>query len=317
MAKYLDKAGLKTTLTALKSRFAALDVVSELTEVVDGLLSTVEALEKKVKDARTDLLKVCGYTETEVMFAKACDGVPTINVTNGDIRNMPPIDLSKCTYFSIRNSPVQIVHNLYLPLLESLSTAFTNCTELQSLPPIYAPNARDMQMTFAGCSKLIRCPDLVLTTDPTGASYISTARQAFKDCPLLIHVPELNLRMATDLNGIFYGCGNLRRIESLKIGPVLADISNWFGIQDNLNPVFLNIEGIGISDSITTWDFHYLRYWGQANDENRRSLVNSLITFSYDRTGNTRQTIRLSAEAKNLLTTAEIAQITAKNYTLA
>ena len=61
--------------------------------------------------------------------------------------------------------------------------------------------------------------------------------------------------------------------------------------------------------------------WGIANDEvpdARQSLIDSLITYSFDRAaaGYSTQTWKLYKDVKALLTDDEIAQITAKGYTL-
>lgn len=62
--------------------------------------------------------------------------------------------------------------------------------------------------------------------------------------------------------------------------------------------------------------------WGintSAIPEARQSLIDSLITYSFDRAaaGYSNCTIKLSAKTKALLTEEEIAQITAKGFTIA
>ena len=65
------------------------------------------------------------------------------------------------------------------------------------------------------------------------------------------------------------------------------------------------------------WDFSALSYWG--TEGNKQSVVNSLVNNTVDLVsgGYKSQTITLSSATKALLTSDEIAQITAKGYTIA
>ena len=63
-----------------------------------------------------------------------------------------------------------------------------------------------------------------------------------------------------------------------------------------------------------------LNNWGTGSEENRQSLVKSLVENTVDRTkfsGAKPVTIQLDPAVKALLTSDEIAQITAKGYTIA
>ena len=83
---------------------------------------------------------------------------------------------------------------------------------------------------------------------------------------------------------------------------------------------FALIKNIGKS-TLTTYDFSGATVWGENSDEipdARQSLIDSLITYSYDRASNGMETatIKLSATTKALLTEEEIAQITNKGFTI-
>ena len=82
--------------------------------------------------------------------------------------------------------------------------------------------------------------------------------------------------------------------------------------------VFALIKNIGKS-TLTAYDFGGASVWGIGDEENRQSLIDSLITYSHDRASNgmATATIKLSANTKALLTEEEIAQITAKGFTIA
>lgn len=62
----------------------------------------------------------------------------------------------------------------------------------------------------------------------------------------------------------------------------------------------------------------YLDRWGIDTNENRQSLVDTLLTYSYDRAtaGYSAATIKLHADTLARLTAEEIAAITAKGFTL-
>lgn len=70
--------------------------------------------------------------------------------------------------------------------------------------------------------------------------------------------------------------------------------------------------------NLTSYRLHYVISWGTGSEENRQSLIDSLITYSYDRASNgmVTATIQLSANTKALLTEEEIAQITNKGFTI-
>ena len=70
--------------------------------------------------------------------------------------------------------------------------------------------------------------------------------------------------------------------------------------------------------NLTSYRLHSAISWGTGSEENRQSLIDSLITYSYDRAsaGMDTATITLSANTKALLTEEEIAQITNKGFTI-
>ena len=82
------------------------------------------------------------------------------------------------------------------------------------------------------------------------------------------------------------------------------------------------VADIGYSKSQTSVNFSYWDWWGYnhtVTPDARKSLIDSLITYSFDRAaaGYSNCTITLSAKTKALLTEEEIAQITAKGFTIA
>ena len=85
----------------------------------------------------------------------------------------------------------------------------------------------------------------------------------------------------------------------------------------------ITFSNIGYVSSLTTYSYlSHLITWG-VNDNTvtdaRQSLIDSLITYSFDRVvaRYSTCTITLSSNTKAVLTDEEIAQITAKGYTIA
>lgn len=71
----------------------------------------------------------------------------------------------------------------------------------------------------------------------------------------------------------------------------------------------------------TSWGLSSFPNWGINDDkypDARQSLIDTLITYSYDRAsaGMSACTVRLQSNIKSLLTEDEIAQITAKGFTI-
>ena len=81
---------------------------------------------------------------------------------------------------------------------------------------------------------------------------------------------------------------------------------------------YMRIINLGQSE-LTAYDFSLATVWGTGSEEARQSLVNSLLTDSYDRAtaGMAPATVRLSTASKAALTAEEIAAITAKGFTIA
>ena len=95
--------------------------------------------------------------------------------------------------------------------------------------------------------------------------------------------------------------------------PYLSTISKFTNIRYMEIPEeFWQVFGNSIN-----WDFSALSYWG--TEGNKQSVVNSLVNNTVDLVsgGYKSQTITLSSSTKALLTSDEIAQITAKGYTIA
>lgn len=148
-------------------------------------------------------------------------------------------------------------------------------------------NNTSLWYTFTNCYSLVE----LHITNSHKVTYYSNA---FKEDKSLAYINAIDMSSATYMTSIFYNCTKL---------------------------AFIAITNLGKS-SLATYDFSGATNWGVANEEipdARQSLIDSLITYSYDRASNgmATATIKLSATTKALLTEEEIAQITNKGFTIA
>lgn len=193
------------------------------------------------------------------------------------------------------------------------------------------PNVSSILNKFRNDTKIVYFPlvDTSNVQDFSNAFYMST----------LEYIPQLNYGKATNMSNYLYYCGELREI-SLKGASNVTSYNTTFNSctrlkiiheidffsATNVNAVFYNCKALSFAkilnlgkSALATYDFSGATNWGTGSEENRQSLIDSLITYSYDRASNGMSvaTIKLSANTKALLTEEEIAQITAKGFTIA
>lgn len=118
----------------------------------------------------------------------------------------------------------------------------------------------------------------------------------------------------------FYNC-SAQKITGIDMKSCTESItsSNVFG--DNNWLYFIEIKNLGYNSNFTALNMSGAVRWGVENEEvpgSKQSLIDSLLTNSFDRAtaGYPNCTITLSSYTKAALTEDEIAQITAKGYTI-
>ena len=139
---------------------------------------------------------------------------------------------------------------------------------------------------------------------------------------------ELDTSSGTNLNSILSNTSDyLIKIAGLSLKSFSSTISySYFTGWGTMNKLrYALLKDFGTGSDCTSADFSYWTNWG-VEDETvplsagaRQSLIDTFITYSYDRAtaGYSTCTVTLHANTKALLTQDEIAQITAKGYTLA
>ena len=139
---------------------------------------------------------------------------------------------------------------------------------------------------------------------------------------------EIDTSSGTNFDSILTDTSShLIKIAGLSLKSLSTNMSNTYftgwGTMNKLRYVLL--KDFGTKSGFTSASFGYWPKWG-IEDETvplsagaRQSLVDTFITYSYDRAtaGYSTCTVKLHADTKALLTQDEIAQMTAKGYTLA
>jgi surface protein len=242
------------------------------------------------------------------MFS-ACNNlisVPELDTSN--VTNMNGM-LNNCQ--SITSVPAFNTSNV-----TNMSYMLYFCTSLTSVPAFNTSKVTNMSYMLRGCSRLTSVP----TFD---TSKVTTMEYMFAQCSGLTSVPELDTSNVNDMDGMFQYCPMLKKIEgisvkSMKVIPYYV----FFDYSQNSSVRKFLIKDIGTNTAMTQFNMSFALNWGVNSDDvtdARQSLIDSLITYSFDRAtaGYSTCTITLSANTKALLTSDEIAQITAKGYTIA
>jgi len=301
------------------------------------------ALAQKIINGEVEVDNFYGVKEKEVDFVRNAIGLQSISDLGYNILDYGatlPIDedgykYAKEIYERYKDTPIssweQLFKNddklVYLPMLHfadtvssNLNQQFSGCHNLICVPPMKIPattaNTKQMYSLFDACYSLKRFEFDMDEYQPK----VLTA--TWRNCHSLEYVGALPDSITGYSTGVFTGCESLEKIERLPF----LNVTRWEVMQLCPNLRYILITDFG--RNLTSWNCsYYWANWGISNDKHpdaRQSLVDSLLTYSYDRvndpdnlgTAGTTCTITLSANSYAQLTTSEIEAITAKGYTL-
>lgn len=259
----------------------------------------------------------------------------------GDCHNMTKWDISmdwsKLTDFmgGMRGS-----HLVELPTTEflnatSLAGAFAslNIADLSDVT-IRAPKCIRMLGTFCGwlsnpnLAALVHAPQLELPPN-VDMHELYASQEYLRTVPDYSHLEPSNIELA------FVHCRHLRRL-SLNFENIGAMQNNYyfrhtFGASDTesdmdgkihthySNVEYFSILNLGKRPECTSLDFSLQARWGVGSEENLQSLIDSLLTNSFNRAeaGYSPLKLILSPMTLNLLSEPQRTAITEKGYTLA
>ena len=195
---------------------------------------------------------------------------------------------------------------------------FQNCIRLTTVPFYNTSKVKDMYQMFDNCPSLQTVPAF-------NTSNVTIMSQMFKGCSLLKIVPEMNTSKVTNFKDMFTKCTSLTTIEGISFKSFSASTMNNQYIVGSITNSSIRkavFKDIGYQSTAVQFNTSNITNWGVNTSEipdARQSLIDSLITYSFDRAtaGYPTCTITLSDNTKALLTDNEKAQINAKGFTIA
>ena len=235
----------------------------------------------------------------------------TSNVTN---MSSMFYNCNKLTSLDLSSFDTSKVTNMY--------GMFDNCTKLTSLDisNFDTSNVTDMGNMFGSCSGLT---SLDLSSFDT--SNVTNMQFMFKYCTNLtsLDLSSFDTSNVTNMNYMFQTCNNLKRIDGYidwsKISSYPSTFFSTFYGYYNLR--YMVIKNIGKTGTTFNFNSDNIQNWGDNTEEipdARQSLVDTFVNYTYDRVSNGMGscTIQLYSKIKARLTNDEIAQITAKGFTV-
>ena len=208
---------------------------------------------------------------------------------------------------------------------ESLYSMFSGCKGLTSIkvPNLMSSRMNLLSNMFSGCTSLTNI-------DMTGwdTSNLEYLPSCFENCTSLTTI-DITGWYTSKVNNYKQFIGQCTSLEQIKGYLDIMSASDKFtsyyymiGFNYLNNLRQMAFKNIGYASNATTFDMTSAKNWGVNSEtitEARQSLIDSLITYSFDRAtaGYSSCTLKLAANTKAVLTEEEIAQITAKNYTIA
>ena len=242
------------------------------------------------------------YNYTKLVYA------PNIDTSNvNDMGYM----FSNCS--SLKTVPLFNTSNV-----NSMCYMFYDCKSLTSVPLFNTSNVNSMSYMFYYCSSLTSVP-LFNTSNVNDMGYM------FSFCKSLTSILEMDTSNVTNFKSMFYNCTSLTTIEGISFksfSDSTMDKNYLVGYGKNSSIRKAVFKDIGYQSNAVQFNASGIENWGVNTDEiqdARQSLIDSLITYSFDRAtaGYPTCTITLSTNTKALLTSDEISQITAKGFTIA
>lgn len=241
-----------------------------------------------------------------------------------NLSNIPVIDTSSGTNFSYMFDNARFNNQEFPNWLDtrngtSFYGMFSN-SNIKSIPEDFNTSKGTSLGDFARETLITEFPSLDFTN-------ATSLYMMCYGCRSLLRIRELNTINTTNFDRFLDNCSKLIRMDGISLKSLNTTIpySYLTGYSDMNNLRYALLKDFGTGERMTDASFIYWNVWG-VEDESiplsagaRQSLIDTLITYSYDRAtaGYSTCTINLHANTKALLTQDEIAQMTAKGYTLA
>ena len=294
------------------------------------------------------LVDTSNVTNMSIMFS-GCTNlqyVPAINVskvtnmrqmfhkcnklTSLDLSNWNTSKVNSMSYmFSYCGSLTSLdLSNFVTSKVTDMSYMFNACNTLKSLnvSSFDTSNVTNMNNMFSSCSGLT---SLDLSSFDT--SKVTNMNYMFNYCSGLtsLDLSSFNTSKVTSMNSMFYYCYKLQRIDGYLDWTKISSYPSSFIYSSSSYgyPLrYMTIKNLGTTGTTFNFNNTHLQNWGDESDTTtyplsvgaRQSLVDSLLTYSYDRAANglSNCKIQLHSNVKARLTADEITAIQNKGYTI-
>ena len=286
-----------------------------------GTIKEKLALLAKTKQAIKAAIEAQGQAVGNIPFsgyAEKIEGIRGIKLPDG-------VNLG---YSSVREFPMRINTSGR----ESFNGMFTDCKYLETAPEMDTSEGTDFTSMFKICFSLLRIPVFDTSKGIYFESMFENCRalaevpalnvsngiyfgSMFTSCYALTEVPALDTSKGRSLSYMFYYCLKLTKITSVDLASA-NQVANLF--KDCPCLTYALILNMGKNPDLTLLAMGYNTAWGTGGEKNRKSLVDSLITCSFNRAaaGYSPCVIQLPAQITELLTEEEIAALTEKGFTV-
>lgn len=210
-------------------------------------------------------------------------------------------------------------------------TSFKDDAKLVYPPMVDVGDKTDLSQLYYKCINMVVAPSLdtsrACKTDEMfaydyslrgvgeiDALSASSTNSMFYKCSALKSVSIKNSSGVEDMDWMFTDCTSLERVATLDFASLMS-AKKIFGNCNKLH--YIIIENLG-KGPCSDYNFLGASEWGQGGDENKNSLVESVVNKSYDRTSNGMAvaTVRLSAKCIELLGESNILTLENKGYRL-
>lgn len=336
-----DEGNCQEMFKDCKSLKRVCEIIGKVTNMEDMFYGCVSLIELPDLD-------VSQVQNFEYALAN-CSSIKNLDLTSWNISNGKTLNylFQNCSQLESLNISSWDFSNA-----ESIQYLFSNCKNLTNLTLPDKFGFPKLSSLFYGCKKL---PSSII--QQIDFSKVTSLDSTFANCDFeSLDFSFTNINTITDLSGTFYFCENLKYLDIstidtsvvTKFGSIFGncekllkvkgclDYTNFTGTDFSYSQLFgyvysvpircLTLKNLGIQqDRTSLQQFTYCLNWGIPDEtvdytsDARETLINTLITYSFDRVsaGYASASVKLANNTKALLTESEIAQITAKGFTIA
>ena len=316
-----DLQTLKTNIEGVKSTLYTNLTNKGVTSITET--DTLSTLAHKVSTITAGGSGGNGFDFTQIGYSDELN-----SELNSDINSDIAYSKSLLDAWNPSNTSANLLYSgdkklVYAPNIDTrnvtiMQRMFEGCTRLKTVPLYNTSKVTDMYFMFAYCSNLKSVPSF-------DTSKVTIMEAMFQGCSLLKTVPSFDTSNVNNFQYMFTNCNSLTTIEGISFKSYSKSKMNnqyIFGSGRNSSIRKAVFKDIGYQSTAVQFNTEYITNWGVNSDEipdARQSLIDSLITYSFDRAsaGYPTCTITLSTNTKALLTSDEISQITAKGFTIA